>query len=196
MPNSFQSVQFSLCVFCGSRMGIDADFGQAARNLGEVLARNKWRLVYGAGDVGLMGEVARATQALGGETFGVIPEHLMSLEAGKHDLSHFVITQTMHERKKVMFMNSNAMVILPGGAGTLDEFFEVVTWRHLGLHSKPIYLLNINGYWDVLLTMLDQMIEQGFADSNFCDHISVVNTVTALEQALSDYLARRKPARV
>lgn len=176
-------------------MGSDADFGRAARNLGEVLARRKWRLVYGAGDVGLMGEVARATQALGGETFGVIPEHLMGHEVGKRDISHFVITQTMHERKKVMFMNSDAIVILPGGAGTLDEFFEVVTWRHLKLHSKPIYLLNINGYWDVLISMLDHLITQGFADTDFCDHITVVQTVAELEDRLLSYLPRRKPAR-
>jgi len=177
-------------------MGVDAGFRDAARNLGETLARHKWRLVYGAGDVGLMGEVARAAQALGGETFGVIPEHLMRLEVGKHDVSHFVITQTMHERKKVMFMNSDAIVVLPGGAGTLDEFFEVVTWRHLCLHSKPIYVLNIKGYWDVLTSMLNHLVKQGFADSDFCDHITVVNTVKQVEDQLLSYFPRRKPARV
>ena len=111
---------FSVCVFCGSRFGDDPAFAGAARELGTVLAAKGWRLVYGAGDVGLMGETARATQAAGGRTFGVIPVHLLSREVGKRDLTQFVITENMHERKKVMFMNANAIVTLPGGAGSLD----------------------------------------------------------------------------
>ena len=105
-----------------------------------LLARNGWRLVYGAGDVGLMGEVARAAIAAGGATLGVIPSHLVAREQGRRDVGQFVVTETMHERKKVMFMNSDAIVVLPGGAGSLDEYFEVLTWRQLGLHRKPILL--------------------------------------------------------
>jgi uncharacterized protein (TIGR00730 family) len=117
----------SVCVFCGSRSGTHPAYVTAARDTGAMLATNHWRLVYGAGDVGLMGEVARSAQAAKGATFGVIPVHLLGREVGKRDLSTFVITEDMHERKKVMFMNCDAIVVLPGGAGSLDEFFEVLT---------------------------------------------------------------------
>jgi len=174
----------SLCVFCGSRPGDDPDFTRAARDLGASLARNKWRLVYGAGDVGLMDEFARSAQKEGGETFGVIPEHLLRQEVGKRDLSRFVITENMHERKKVMFMNADAIVTLPGGAGSLDELFEVLTWRYLGLHQKPVYLLNINGYWDKLVELVEHMIAHGFADPDFAGYLSVITSVTGLEAAI------------
>ena len=131
-----------------------------------MLAANGWRLVYGAGDVGLMGLVARAAQSAGGKTFGVIPTHLLDWEVGKRDLDTFVITETMHERKKVMIMNADAVVMLPGGAGSLDEFFEALTWRQLGLHGKPIILLNTADYWVPLTTLLDHIIAQGFADAS------------------------------
>ena len=105
---------------------------QAATTIGQAIAARAWRLVYGAGDVGLMGAVARAAQDAGGDTFGVIPQHLLRAEVGKTDLATFIVTENMHERKKVMFMNSDAIVVLPGGAGSLDEFFEVLTWAQLG----------------------------------------------------------------
>ncbi len=129
-----------------------------------MLATQGWRLVYGAGDVGLMGMVARAAQAAGGHTFGVIPQHLLSREVGKRDLSTFVVTEDMHERKKVMFMNSDAVLVLPGGAGSLDELFEVLTWAQLGLHAKPILLLDTDGYWQPLVCVIDHIIAEGFAD--------------------------------
>jgi len=116
----------SVCVYCGSRDGAHPSYAEAAEATGQMLARNGWRLVYGAGDVGLMGRVARSCQGAGGKTFGVIPTHLMRLEVGKRDLDSFVVTETMHARKKVMFMNDDAVVVLPGGAGSLDEFFEAL----------------------------------------------------------------------
>ena len=128
-----------------------------------MLARKGWRLVYGAGDVGLMGRVASAAQAAGGTTFGVIPVHLLEMEVGKRDLDTFIITETMHERKKVMIMNADAVVMLPGGAGSLDELFEALTWRQLGLHAKPIFILNTEGFWDPLLSLIDHFISEGFA---------------------------------
>ena len=155
--------QRSICVFCGASDGRDPAYAQAATTLGTLLAQQGRRLVYGAGDVGLMGRVARAAQVAGGETFGVIPQHLVNWEVGKTDLTSYIVTETMHERKKVMFMNADAIVLLPGGAGSLDEFFEVLTWAQLGLHSKPIVLINTNGYWDPLLALLDHTIAQGFA---------------------------------
>ncbi len=167
----------SICVFCGSRTGKDPAYEQAAEDLGAAIAAENWRLVYGAGDVGLMGATARATQVAGGDTFGVIPTHLMKREVGKTDLTRFIVTENMHERKKVMFMNCDAVVVLPGGAGSLDELFEVLTWRQLGLHDKPILLLNINGYWDPLVALIGHVIAQGFADASLKGFLSVVDTV-------------------
>lgn len=178
------SASHSVCVYCGSRFGTDPAYRTAATDLGTALAAEGWRLVYGAGDVGLMGAVANATQAAGGETFGVIPIHLLQHEVGKRDLSAFIVTENMHERKKVMFMNSDAIVVLPGGAGSLDEFFEVLTWRQLGLHQKPVYLLNTEGYWDPLVGLIDHVIDQGFADASLKGYISVVPDVETLAASL------------
>src|SRR6056297_3556705 len=174
----------SVCVFCGARPGKRPAYIQAATDTGRMLAENGWRLVYGAGDVGLMGATARAAQQAGGKTFGVIPAHLVSLEVGKRDLTQYVVTETMHERKKVMFMNCDAIVVLPGGAGSLDEFFEVLTWRQLGLHDKPIYLLNTEGYWDPLTRLIEHVIAEGFADASLRGFIEVVADVQELSSAL------------
>jgi uncharacterized protein (TIGR00730 family) len=179
----------SVCVFCGSRAGNHSAYARDAEATGAMLARNGWGLVYGAGDVGLMGLVAKATQTHGGRTFGVIPVHLVAREAGKRDLDSYVVTETMHERKKVMFMNADAIVLLPGGAGSLDEFFEVLTWRQLGLHAKPIILLNTNSYWDPLLSLLDHVIAQGFADQSLAGYMTLVPTVPEIEVILKQAFA-------
>jgi uncharacterized protein (TIGR00730 family) len=174
----------SVCVYCGSRAGARPAYTEAARAVGALIAAEGWRLVYGAGDVGLMGEVARTAQAAGAPTFGVIPGHLFSREVGKRDLTSFVVTETMHERKKVMFMNSDAIVVLPGGAGSLDEFFEVLTWRQLGLHERPILLLDTAGYWQPLRQLIDHVITEGFAASDMRDYISLVDDPAALASRL------------
>lgn len=174
----------SICVFCGSRFGNDAAYRDAAEAFGARFGAKNWRLVYGAGDVGLMGTVANAAQAAGADTFGVIPTHLLEWEVGKRDLTNFIVTENMHERKKVMFMNSDAIVVMPGGAGSLDEFFEVLTWRQLALHEKPILLLNINGFWNPLVGLMDHVIDQGFAEASLKDFVQVVNSVTELELRL------------
>ncbi|MGX0975146.1 uncharacterized protein (TIGR00730 family) [Roseovarius sp. MBR-51] len=174
----------SVCVFCGARAGKNPRYMEDASGTGQMLAENGWRLVYGAGDVGLMGATARAAQAAGGETFGVIPAHLVAWEVGKRDLTQYVVTETMHERKKVMYMNSDAIVVLPGGAGSLDEFFEVLTWRQLGLHQKPIFLLNTEGYWAPLVQILDHVVAQGFAEDTVKSFVQAVDTVQDLRIAL------------
>lgn len=179
----------SVCVYCGSRSGAMPAYAEAAQAFGTAIANADWQLVYGAGDVGLMGEVARAAQSAGGDTFGVIPKHLVDWEVGKTDLTRYVVTETMHERKKVMYMNANAIVVLPGGAGSLDEFFEVLTWRQLGLHQKPIILMNIGGYWDPLVSLIDHVIDQGFADASLKGFITlsedVDDTLRILKHALT-----------
>jgi uncharacterized protein (TIGR00730 family) len=181
--------QKSVCVYCGSRNGTRPAYAEAASATGKMIADNDWRLVYGAGDVGLMGRVAAAAQSASGKTFGVIPTHLLKWEVGKRDLDSFIITETMHERKKVMFMNSDAVVVLPGGGGSLDEFFEVLTWRQLGLHEKPILLLDTDGYWQPLHALLDHIVSEGFADASLLGYISTVPDVAALETTLRDALS-------
>ncbi|MEL6463382.1 MAG: TIGR00730 family Rossman fold protein [Pseudomonadota bacterium] len=176
---------FSVCVYCGSRPGKSVRYTAEAEALGRGIATRGWRLVYGAGDVGLMGSVARAAQAGGADTFGVIPRHLVDWEVGKTDLTRYVVTETMHERKKVMFMNSDAVVVMPGGAGSLDELFEVLTWRQLGLHEKPVVLMNVEGYWNPLVGLLDHVVASGFADASLLDYFETVADADAALAALA-----------
>jgi uncharacterized protein (TIGR00730 family) len=176
----------SVCVFCGSRSGRNPAHAIAARATGEMLARNGWRLVFGAGDVGLMGAVAEAAAAAGADSLGVIPTHLLGREKTGRDRTRLVVTEDMHERKKVMFMNSDAVVVLPGGAGSLDEFFEVLTWAQIGLHGKPILLLDVEGYWQPLVRLLDHVIAEGFADTTLQGHFRTVPDVPELEATLTE----------
>lgn len=176
--------EFSVCVYCGSRPGDQPEFTAQAEALGAGLAANGWRLVYGAGDVGLMGSVARSAQEAGARTFGVIPQHLVDWEVGKTDLDTYIVTETMHERKKVMFMNADAVVVLPGGAGSLDEFFEALTWRQLRLHNKPLILLNIDGFWDPLCDLLQHVVDSGFAGDDILSFVQVAEDVPDLEAKL------------
>ena len=181
----------SVCVFCGARNGAHPAFAEAARQLGALLAAEGWRLVYGAGDVGLMGEVARAATAAGADSFGVIPLHLLQRERSGGGIARdarMVVTETMHERKKVMYVNSDAIVVLPGGAGSLDEFFEVLTWRQLGLHAKPIFLLDIDGYWAPLVALLEHVVAQGFAERTLLEFVRPVADVDSLAEALRSAL--------
>jgi uncharacterized protein (TIGR00730 family) len=135
-----------------------------------------------------MGETARAAMAAGGDTMGVIPVHLLAREQGRRDLRRFVVTENMHERKKVMFMNSDAIVVLPGGAGSLDEFFEVLTWRQLGLHGKPILLLDTAGFWSPLAGLLEHVVAEGFAEASLLGYMGMVADVPALEAVLREAL--------
>jgi uncharacterized protein (TIGR00730 family) len=174
----------SICVFCGAKPGHRAIYAEAAREMGQMIAAEGWRLVYGAGDVGLMGEVARAAITAGAQALGVIPTHILGREKGKRDLGTLIITENMHERKKVMFMNSDAIVVLPGGAGSLDEFFEVLTWAQIGLHAKPIYLLDVEGYWQLLVALVDHVVAEGFADPSVRTLFKVKTSPAELINAL------------
>ncbi|MEO1238768.1 MAG: TIGR00730 family Rossman fold protein [Pseudomonadota bacterium] len=187
--------QLSVLVFCGARPGNDPAFLAAAREMGTRIAANGWRLVYGAGDVGLMGAVAEAAIAAGGNTLGIIPQHLVPRERRTVDLGQVIVTETMHERKKVMFMNADMVAVLPGGAGSLDEVFEVLTWRQIGLHEKPIYLINTEGYWDKLIGLVAHVIDHGFADPSLRDGLIAVQDSAAFEAHAQMTLARSGQAR-
>ena len=152
----------SVCVFCGSRSGASPAFETAARATGTLIGRMGWRLVYGGGRAGLMGAVADAALAAGGRVVGVIPQALMEREHGHTGLSELQVVQTMHERKRLMAERSDAFLALPGGIGTLEELFEVWTWRQLGYHDKPVGLLNVDGYYDKLLAFVADMADAGF----------------------------------
>lgn len=152
----------SLCVYCGARPGDRPEYSQAARDFGKLLAERQIRLVYGGGNVGLMGIVADAALAAGGQVVGVIPTALASKELAHQGLSELIEVASMHERKLRMATLADSFVALPGGIGTLEELFEVYTWQQLGFHGKPIGLLDVAGYYRPLLDFLDQMSERQF----------------------------------
>jgi uncharacterized protein (TIGR00730 family) len=149
----------------------------AAAHLGKLLADEGMTLIYGGGGVGLMGVLANAALGAGGRVVGVIPRFLLRREAGHPALSETVVVETMHERKLQMFERSDAFVILPGGLGTLEEFFEVLSWRSLGLHTKPIVILDHVGYWEPLAALLREVVDGGFADPSHLDHVAFVRVV-------------------
>ena len=152
----------SVCVFCGSRSGASPAFEAAARVAGKLIGDMGWQLVYGGGRAGLMGTVADAALAAGARVVGVIPHALMEREHGHTGLSELQVVQTMHERKRLMAERSDAFLALPGGIGTLEELFEIWTWRQLGYHDKPLGLLNVNGFYDKLLAFVADTADAGF----------------------------------
>ena len=157
----------SVSVFCGSRSGNNPIFASAASYLGTLLAKEKIKLIYGAGNIGLMGVVADACLAANGHVIGVIPTKLVEKEVAHKGLSELFVVDSMHERKALMASTSEAFIALPGGFGTCDELFEILTWAQLGIHHNPIGILNTEGFFDPLLAWIDQMIEQGFVKPKF-----------------------------
>ena len=152
----------SLCVYCGSRCGDDASFAATARFIGREAAKRDWRIVYGGGKLGLMGATAGAARDAGGRVFGIIPDFLVELEGVLDGVDHIVV-KTMHERKIRMFDESDAILTLPGGIGTLEELIETLSWARLALHRKPIIVLNLNGFWEPLKTLLKHIVVEGLA---------------------------------
>ena len=175
----------SLCVFCGARFGTDPATRETAVGLGRLLAAEGITLVYGGGGVGLMGLVANATLDAGGRAVGIIPNFLLQREAGHPALTETVVVETMHERKLQMFERSDGFVVLPGGIGTLEEFFEVLSWRTLGLHSKPIVIIDQGGYWEPLAALLRGVVEGGFAERSHLDHVAFVNDLKDVLPAIA-----------
>ncbi|WP_428409958.1 TIGR00730 family Rossman fold protein [Hyphococcus sp.] len=166
----------SLCVYCGSRPGNDPSFQEAAIAVGREAARRGCRIVYGGGKLGLMGATAGAARDAGGAVFGVIPDFLVEMEGVLEGVDHKIVTN-MHERKMMMYEESDAFLTLPGGIGTLEELVEVVSWARLGLHRKPILVLDINGFWAPLKELLGHFVEKGLADKNLVNDLKFVKTV-------------------
>ncbi len=160
----------NICVFCGSGMGRNPIYADAARTLGRLMAQHQSTLIYGGGNIGLMGTVADAVMAGGGKVIGVIPDFLMQKEVGHKGLTQLEVVGSMHERKRRMADLADAFVALPGGWGTLDELAEILTWRQLGLVKAPVAILNTNHYFDTLLKQMEVMVIEGFLSAqNFAD---------------------------
>lgn len=178
------SVIKSVCVYCGSRTGDEPSHATVAKEIGTILAKNNFKIVFGAGSIGMMGIVARSAIAAGGDVIGVIPEHLNDIEITQPGLTEIHITPNMHERKSIMFNKSDAFVLLPGGLGSMDEFFEILTWSQLDLHSNPIIILNHKDYWRPLLNLIDHIIEEDFAAVKCRSLFQVVDTVEGVIEIL------------
>lgn len=176
----------ALCVYCGSSGSVATPYREAASELGMRLAAARIEIVFGGGRVGLMGLLADAALAGGGRVTGIIPARLRDAELAHQGVSELLIVDSMHERKRLMAERADAFAVLPGGIGTLDETFEMLSWKQLGLHDKPIYLVDIDGYWATLRTLLDHIVERSFAAPRTRDLLQVVPTVGALLAALTE----------
>ena len=175
-----------LCVYCGSSGAVDQQYRAAASELGARLAAARIGLVYGGGRVGLMGLLADAALAAGGEVIGIIPSRLRDAELAHRGATELIVVETMHDRKRLMAENADAFAILPGGIGTLDEMFETVSWKQLALHDKPILLVDIDGYWAPLRALLDHIVAEGFARPQTHALLQIVPTVAAAMAVLAE----------
>jgi hypothetical protein len=181
----------SICVFCGSSSGINGRHAATARDLGILLARRGIRLVYGAGNIGLMGILADACLEAGGEVLGIIPGFLKEKEVCHMGLTELIVTDTMHQRKQIMEERSGGFIVLPGGFGTLDEFFEILTWKQLHLHQKTIGLLNVDGYYDALHGHIRRMADEGFLRP---ENLSLVTVAEDMEILLEKMVIPANPS--
>jgi hypothetical protein len=175
----------SVCVYCGSSSQVDEAYKTAAHDLGTEIGRRGLRLVYGGGRVGLMGITADAALAAGGEVTGIIPHHIQAMEVDHPGLTELHVVESMHIRKKMMVDRSDAFIILPGGLGTMDEAFEIITWRQLGLHDKPIIVVNVKGYWEPFRTLLTHIRDTGFGRGDSSRLYTFVESVDDVWPALA-----------
>lgn len=174
----------SVAVFCGSRAGADPLYVEAAKDLGRKLAAEKLGLVYGGSSVGLMGAVADEVLQFGGKVLGIIPTILSNRELAHQKVTELKVVNSMHERKALIYDSSDAFIIMPGGIGTLDEFFEIFTWHAIGQHNKPVGILNVNQYYDPLLNLLDHMVHQQFLSKAHRDAVFSENNPEKLIHSL------------
>ena len=174
----------SLCVYCGSSINVDDAYKVAAEQMGILLAENNIRLVYGGGKAGLMGIIADSVMKNGGEVTGIIPAHIADREIQHKGLTELQVVDTMHTRKQMMVDQSDAFLILPGGIGTLDETCEIMTWRQLGIHDKPIIIANIKDYWTPFLNMIDMVVKEGFMREDDKRIAIIVKTIEDVLPAL------------
>lgn len=175
----------ALAVYCGSRVGTDPAHGAAAERLGRIMAERRVRLIFGGGSVGMIGVLADAVLDAGGEAVGVIPDFLLRYEVAHRDLTELMVVDGMHARKRRMFDLADGFIVLPGGLGTLDEMVEIVTWKQLGLHTKPIIVVDAAGYWAPFKMLLESVITGGFAHGSIANLLQIVPTVDDVFPALA-----------
>lgn len=183
----------SICVFCGSSEGNDNEIISAASQLGEALAKNDITLVYGAAKIGIMGLIAKSALESNGKVIGIIPEFLKLKEVVHLGLTELITTQNMHDRKLLMQNKSDGFITMPGGMGTMEELFEIITWLQLGLHSKPIGLLNVNHYYDDLILMLEKMVKKGFLSMENFELLIVDDQIDNLLIKMRSFKDPQKP---
>ena len=174
----------SVCVYCGSSANVDEVYKKSAVDLGQLLVTESWTTVYGGSRVGLMGLLADSALDAGGKVIGVMAENLVHYELDHKNLTEIHIVPTMHQRKQMMVDLADSFVVLPGGIGTMDEFFEVITWKQIGLHDKPIVVVNLNGYWDNLLALVEGLGKEGFMRSGHSHLFTVVDSIEGVPDAL------------
>ena len=179
----------SISVFCGSSEGNDNYIIDQSYSLGVEFAKNDITLVYGAARIGIMGQVAKGVIDNNGKTIGVIPEFLKLKEVYHRNLSELIVTENMHQRKVIMYEKSDGFIILPGGFGTMDEFFEITTWGQLGLHTKPIGILNLNGFYDDLIALGNTMVKKGFLKQSNFEAVVIDTTIKGLLDKMNNYKA-------
>lgn len=177
----------SILVYCGANSGKNPAFKEAAEALGARFAKDNIRLIYGAGSVGLMGVIADAVLANGGQVTGVIPDFLVKMEVGHRGLTEIHVVESMHERKALMEKLCDGIITLPGGFGSIDELFEILTWAQLGLHQKPIGILNVNGFYDFLLKQLEVMVQEGFLKLESHDLLLVADNIDDLLEKMKNF---------
>ena len=190
----YQSAFRALCVYCGSSNAVAPRHLEAAAELGRLAAGRGIEIVFGGGHVGLMGALADGALEAGGKVTGIIPEHLRDLEVGHNGVTEMIVVDSMHSRKRRMFELSDAFCVLPGGMGTLDETFEIVTWKQLGLHDKPVLLVNVDGFWDPLLALLAHQLAAGYIRPRHAGLYRVVERVESVFDALDAAPPPRRPA--
>lgn len=181
-----------LSIFCGSSPGNDESYLKTAFSLGTFLADSNISIIYGGAKIGLMGAIADGAIRAGGHVTGVIPDFLMDKEIAHPNLSELIIVQSMHERKMIMFEKSDGAIVLPGGFGTLDEMFELLTWGQLGLHKKPVGILNVKGYYDLLITFIENMVNQNLLRKSNQDMLLISNDISELIEKMKNYEAPDK----
>lgn len=177
----------SILVYCGANTGNKDIYIETAKNLGMELAKRDLTLIYGAGNVGLMGVISRTVMENGGKAIGVIPDFLVKMEVANPNLTEMIVVETMHQRKAKMEEISDAVITMPGGFGSMDELFEILTWGQLGLHQKPVGILNTNGFYDHLLKQMDVMVAEGFLKKQNRDLVVVDENIDNLLEKLENF---------
>jgi uncharacterized protein (TIGR00730 family) len=180
----------SVCVFCGASNKIPQKYFDMGAELGKRLAEGEIQLVYGGGDCGVMGAVANGVMNNGGYATGVFPLSLKNIENEHQNLTEIIVVDTMHQRKQIMYQRSDVFVIMPGGFGTMDEMFEILTWKQLQLHDKPIIICNLDGYWDHLVSLMNSIVASGFASPVVSTYYQVVDSLDGLMDAIEVSLKR------